>query len=353
MDDPTLIELPPTASRAARSWELLHRTPHRRVVVGAVLAIVLIGILSSAAPLGLNLDMLVVVPVALAAAIAGLATGVSLAAFAALTLAVLEFVLADVSIGVGLGNLGLRLLGLLTVALVVHTMLELLRYAAVLSWTDELTGLPNRRAWCNRAELELARARRNPSPITVAYLDVDGFKGINDRFGHDLGDQVLRELAILLRDRLRETDMAARLGGDEFVLLLPDTGRADAIAFLRSLKAAFHARVNGAQVPFTVSIGAATFRQPPSSVSALLTLSDELMYRAKQRGQGAFEHGLDRPVVARVDVAAAAARGHDSSSGHRELYAARISLRPPPRERCTEAHIERGGLDVGEQREQS
>ncbi|HSD78813.1 MAG TPA: GGDEF domain-containing protein, partial [Solirubrobacteraceae bacterium] len=96
-----------------------------------------------------------------------------------------------------------------------------LRRASLL---DPLTGLANRRLLHERLEAELARHRRHGGPVAVLALDLDGFKGVNDRFGHPVGDEVLRDVAHALRRALRAEDVAARAGGDEFWVLAPETG---------------------------------------------------------------------------------------------------------------------------------
>ena len=92
-----------------------------------------------------------------------------------------------------------------------------------LATTDELTGLFNRRYGTDAVKNEVARAQRSGRPLSFILLDVDHFKGVNDRFGHDVGDKVLADLAGLLRERLRRTDTAARWGGEEFAVILPET----------------------------------------------------------------------------------------------------------------------------------
>jgi diguanylate cyclase (GGDEF)-like protein len=144
-----------------------------------------------------------------------------------------------------------------------------------------LTGALNRRAFLEAAERERLRAERRGEPLSVAYLDLDGFKEVNDRHGHQEGDRVLEDLADRVLQTIRGTDLFCRIGGDEFVLLLPDTGAREAAAVLQRARAAM---ADGGS-PVTASVGIATFRIVPTGVAAMVEAADELMYRAKGRGK--------------------------------------------------------------------
>lgn len=150
---------------------------------------------------------------------------------------------------------------------------------------DPLTDLLNRRAFLKTADRELARARRNGRPLTLAYLDLDGFKKVNDTLGHDTGDLVLKATASVLRESIRVTDAAVRLGGDEFVLLFPETERAQARIVIGKLRLRLLAVMAEHGWPVTVSIGSVTCLRPPSSPEELLSAADGLMYRVKSGGK--------------------------------------------------------------------
>ncbi len=162
--------------------------------------------------------------------------------------------------------------------------------------TDPLTGIANRRDFLESAELELARTRRHLRPVTVAYLDVDDFKGVNDRFGHEAGDAVLVTVAATLRDATRAVDAVARLGGDEFGLLLPETDGPTAETLVRRLQSTLADAVQERGWPVTFSVGVATFHRAPRSVDEMINRADELMYQAKRAGKA----GVRFEVVARA-----------------------------------------------------
>jgi diguanylate cyclase (GGDEF)-like protein len=159
-----------------------------------------------------------------------------------------------------------------------------LRRALVFARTDPLTGLPNTRVFHDAVEAELARARRYGRPFTIAYLDIDGFKRVNDQHGHARGDEVLKEVATTLAGSLRMSDVVARLGGDEFAMLLPEAGEGAARLALEKVHAALTAGVRGSKPEVGFSIGAATFTLPPTSLSVALRQADRLMYSAKRSG---------------------------------------------------------------------
>jgi diguanylate cyclase (GGDEF)-like protein len=143
--------------------------------------------------------------------------------------------------------------------------------------TDPLTGVANRRAWEAEASRSLARAARTGEPMTVALLDLDGFKEVNDRDGHGAGDRLLRLVATEWRARLRATDLLGRHGGDEFVLCLPGTDAAGAEEVLERLRGG---------LPIGWSVGTATAGEG-DSLAALLQRADAQLYAGKRLRRGA------------------------------------------------------------------
>ncbi len=155
------------------------------------------------------------------------------------------------------------------------------------AYRDTLTQLPNRLAYDERAQLEFMRTRRNHAPLTMAMLDLDFFKRINDTFGHKVGDKVLRHAAALCQRRTRATDLLARFGGEEFVALFPDTSLEQAAQVCEELRrqleqASF--QYQGQRVPVTVSIGVAELAAG-ESLEALFERADRALYAAKHAGR--------------------------------------------------------------------
>ncbi|TSE38064.1 putative diguanylate cyclase YdaM [Tepidimonas fonticaldi] len=156
-----------------------------------------------------------------------------------------------------------------------------------LATRDPLTGLLNRREFVRQAEHELARARRLGAPLTLIMLDLDHFKAINDRHGHAVGDEVLRQTARYMAGSTRQTDRVARFGGEEFVLLLPDTSAEQAWHLADKLREGL-ARVciPTLGVPVTASLGVASVLGTESvTLEAVLHRADQAMYEAKRSGR--------------------------------------------------------------------
>jgi diguanylate cyclase (GGDEF)-like protein len=166
--------------------------------------------------------------------------------------------------------------------------------------TDELTQLSNRRYFMETLETELRRAERFEEPLALVFADLDDFKRVNDDFGHQVGDDVLRAFADVVRRRVREIDLAARLGGEEFAVLLPETDLAGAEALAESLRgavAALTVEVVGAGKPVrvTASFGVAAYPQTHSA-DELMTAADLALYRAKREGKNRVIAGRPEAV---------------------------------------------------------
>ena len=153
---------------------------------------------------------------------------------------------------------------------------------------DALTELCNRRHFAELADKEIARAMRHGRPLSLCILDVDLFKPINDRHGHIRGDEVLRQVAAVLRRHARSDDVAARIGGEEFALLLPECTAADAAMLADRLREAVARTMfapGGEAQRITVSIGVAALAPHRDSRQALMAAADAALYRAKSEGR--------------------------------------------------------------------
>jgi len=187
--------------------------------------------------------------------------------------------------------------------------------------TDPLTGLLNRRALFEGAELILAQLKRRKRPISVLMCDLDHFKRVNDRFGHATGDAALRQFADTVIACLRASDLVARMGGEEFAALLPGTGGADAEMVAERLRAAFEDAgrdIAGHLVGATVSIGVAS-GSADADIEALLTSADAALYRAKAEGRNRVVSSEEIvagtvPAAGASDAAVAASPKADDSS---------------------------------------
>ena len=160
---------------------------------------------------------------------------------------------------------------------------------ARMAFVDYLTGLPNFGSLSERFESEIKRAERYGRLLSLLMIDVDGFKEINDRFGHMAGNLALKHVAGLLRSFVRETDIAGRYGGDEFMILLPETPKhiAEGLAEgIRALIAATPLRLDDqCLLPLTISVGMASFPRDARTAGALMAEADEALYNAKRAGR--------------------------------------------------------------------
>ena len=193
---------------------------------------------------------------------------------------------------------GMRFVVALWLVAWIGRLRELLAQAYRLARLDSLTGLPNRQALVEALDAELSRTRRFGRPFTVALLDCDGFKGINDRGGHLAGDEVLRLIALALKQHTRRYDCVGRLGGDEFLLVLSEVDRENAVLVAERLRAALRHFVEREYPVLTFSLGVVTFRTADLDWEECVQRADEAMYAAKRQGpdQTRFEV-VDAPIV--------------------------------------------------------
>lgn len=174
----------------------------------------------------------------------------------------------------------------------VMTTLELRRVMAQvrrLALVDALTGLANRSALFDAVEAAIARQQQGGTGFTLLYLDLDGFKAVNDREGHAAGDAVLREVASILNGVVSDQDVAARLGGDEFAVVL-NSDPAEAPAMAERIRDALAAGMVARNWAVTASVGAASFHVAPPSVDKAVGAADALMYGAKMSGKNQVLH---------------------------------------------------------------
>lgn len=158
---------------------------------------------------------------------------------------------------------------------------------------DYLTSLPNARAFYELLTMEKNRARRFERPLTLAYIDLDNFKLMNDLYGHPEGDVLLATVAKAMQNSIRETDLIARLGGDEFVLLLPESTEEQARVVLEKLQTNLKQVMADNRWPVTFSVGAITFLNAPDSAEEMVQKADHLMYTVKQSGKNRVEQKVE------------------------------------------------------------
>jgi diguanylate cyclase (GGDEF)-like protein len=164
-----------------------------------------------------------------------------------------------------------------------------------LASTDSLTGLVNRRFFLEQLERECTRVRRYPEVFTIAYLDLDNFKYVNDTNGHLVGDELLQCVGEVLSSNLRESDMAARLGGDEFAIFFPAMKGATSKKVIEKLHASLLSAMEEKRWPVTFSIGVVTYLEPLTSIREMVKMADDLMYKVKKTGKNNIYHVISPP----------------------------------------------------------
>lgn len=153
-----------------------------------------------------------------------------------------------------------------------------------LSLVDPLTGLYNRRAFAPKIRNEIDQFERYGTHLTILVIDVDHFKTINDTFGHDVGDKVLKEIAGLIRDYVRKTDFCVRWGGEEFVVLATSTQEDKALIMAQNLRIAIENHHFGIDQKVTISIGLTSLEEG-DEIESFIRKADKALYRAKQSGR--------------------------------------------------------------------
>jgi len=249
--------------------------------------ILAIGALDYATGYELSLSLLYLVPVSLVAWTAGRWPGL---AGALLSAAV--WVTADLLAGQKYSSpfyifwhAGTRAVILGTTALLFSALRRSIEHEKSLARIDHLTGAANARSFLEILRSEIDRSRRYKRPFTLAYIDLDNFKAVNDSQGHNTGDLLLQTVVSVMRSHARSTDIVARLGGDEFALLLPEADEKAAQPAIGKLRESLLLEMGRRGWPVTVSIGALTVAAPKLGVDELLKQVDDLMYSAKLRGK--------------------------------------------------------------------
>lgn len=164
---------------------------------------------------------------------------------------------------------------------------EQLKQSEAKLFRDNLTGLPNRLAFDHRVRLEMARMRRDETPLTLAIWDLDRFKEINDQLGHQAGDKTLIIVAQTFMKLIRDVDMIARFGGEEFVMLLPTAAGDDALKVVERIREKLtrtKLRYRGREIGVTASCGLAEF-EPNEEMETVFSRADDALYQAKEQGR--------------------------------------------------------------------
>jgi len=251
------------------------------------LLVIIIGILDIMTGYILGFSIFYLLPIVNVAWILGTAHGILIS-----IVCTLVWLFADIAAGhadqglfVIAWNAGVRLGFFVTVSVILAKLKDSLEREKMLARKDFLTGISNNQAFMEFVTEETRRSRRYPRPMTIVYIDCDHFKIVNDTYGHETGNRLLREVALTIQKSIRATDRAGRLGGDEFVILLPETDSEGSQNVIRRMKDGLTRMMQQNNWDVTFSIGVATFNTALESASEMIIQADRLMYAAKKEGK--------------------------------------------------------------------
>jgi diguanylate cyclase (GGDEF)-like protein len=267
------------------------------VLAAGLAAVLVVGLLDWAIAVAVGYDFVVtafyILPVGFIAWAAGRAPGMLVAFLASAVEAGATFAAnPGARPGVVIVSCVLELLVFLGAAHTMSLLRDHLEFERLTSLTDPLTGVGNSRSFRRAAERELDRARRLAAALSLAYVDLDGFKDVNDTRGHAAGDELLSLVGRTLAGSVRSTDLVARLGGDEFAVLLPHADASTCRGVVERLRERLAAAVLRPAPEVTFSIGVATFLSPAPSVDALLGAADSAMYEVKRTAKGGVRYAV-------------------------------------------------------------
>lgn len=270
-----------------RAVELLDRRPKRTTVLLSIFIVLGIALINYYTFPDMTFVLFYLVPVTLVAWVVGFRPAL-IVAVVAISGWLASDLFGDVEFShpfVPYWNAAMRFIYFYLFSYLFAYVRHLLERERRLSRTDSLTSALNRRAFEEVLDGELERMRRYPHPISLAFIDLDNFKYVNDRYGHAVGDVVLVHVVSCLRAVTRKTDAIARLGGDEFVILMIETNSTVVKGAIEKLHRHLRKVMQINNWPVTASIGVITLTTPPTNAAALMQHVDSLMYRAKKEGK--------------------------------------------------------------------
>jgi diguanylate cyclase (GGDEF)-like protein len=184
---------------------------------------------------------------------------------------------------------GASLLGFVLLVIALTALRRMLEEAHFQSRKDTLTSLVNKGGFYQIVSAEMEVCRRYHRTLSIAYIDCDNFKMVNDKYGHHIGDELLRVISKTMQRKLRSSDLPGRLGGDEFAIMLPETSAEACRMVVEMLQQRLLQEMTNHQWPVTFSIGIATFTRMPSSIEEMIRQADKLMYAVKNSSKGAIK----------------------------------------------------------------
>lgn len=282
-------------SMAIRYCEFLDRKGRTFNIVAGVACTVLLGVLDYYSDIYFGVDyslaLFYLLPVAFVAWFSGRNAAIAIA----LTCAVIKISIQlcspeELSLLIWKNSTAFAFF--LVVGTILAKMRMMLDHERELSRIDPLTGALNRRAFLEITTNEIYRLRREGHPFTIAYIDLDKFKEVNDTHDHGTGDFLLQTVVKTIDAHLRRTDVVSRLGGDEFAILFTNTDEQAALVAIHKIRDQMDASMKQHKLEVTFSIGVLTCIAAPKNVDEIITLADNLMYEVKRSGKNGIRHAV-------------------------------------------------------------
>jgi diguanylate cyclase (GGDEF)-like protein len=270
-----------------RLIKYISNQPKSNIMAIGIIGVILIGYANHQAGLEFSASIFYLLPVALVSWCAGRREGVFIALCSSVSWSVAEFYAGrDYSHPIiHYWNMVVMFGFFFIVTFALSGFKKALEKEKNLARVDSLTGVANSRSFFASVEKEIERSQRYRHPLTILYLDCDNFKNVNDNFGHQIGNRLLRSLAVNLQNQTRTTDTVARLGGDEFAVLMPETGDQVVPKAIERLHIRLVDSLRKKGWPVSLSMGAAIYLHPPGSAEELIKSADRLMLQAKNEGK--------------------------------------------------------------------
>jgi diguanylate cyclase (GGDEF)-like protein len=196
-----------------------------------------------------------------------------------------------------LWNFTVRIAIFMLISKMIHSSISQSKFYRALANKDDLTGILNRRGFLEKAQEELNRAKRFKRPFSLAFIDLDNFKEVNDKFGHKAGDELLKMVAGEIRESIRMTDQVGRMGGDEFAVLFVESDQDSAVAAFQKCHTLLSEKIALQEWPVSLSAGVITYTNSNLSLTQLIEKADEWMYHVKQSGKNNVVYKYDTELL--------------------------------------------------------
>lgn len=258
-----------------------------RLAASSLLLVAAIGAIDHLTGYELSFSIFYLIPVGISSWYAGKRLGILVCIISATTWLAVDYTAGHqyTHPAIPYWNASVRFAFFVIIADLLGRLRSTLEFQASLAQQDGLTGIMNARTFRQRYDSLAQLAARHGHPMALGYLDLDGFKGVNDSLGHGVGDRVLKAVATELAKRLRASDFVGRLGGDEFAVLLPETDLAGARTFFTEIRESLLGLAAHNRWSVGFSIGVAVFHSPPANPEDAIRCADDLMYKVKSTGK--------------------------------------------------------------------